>query len=144
VLGRTAWFSLVGLSMTGALALGVSSAPDSLSKIYQGKVSSATKGVGSLKLLSWNIERGLQRAGIGAAIERETPDICILQEVDLDARRTGHRNVAEELARMFQLNYVFGVEFQELGQGSQGAPAYPRTGCALRLTNPFLLYFTLR
>jgi endonuclease/exonuclease/phosphatase family metal-dependent hydrolase len=143
VLGRTAWFSLVGLSMTEALALGVSSAPDSLSKIYQGKVSSATKGVGSLKLLSWNIERGLQRAGIGAAIEREKPDICILQEVDLDARRTGHRNVAEELARMFQLNYVFGVEFQELGQGSQGAPAYHGQAVlsALPIRSSYILRF---
>src|SRR5262245_40809694 len=104
--------------------MSVSSAPDGLSKIYQGKFSSATKGAASLKLLSWNIERGLQKAGIEAAIEREKPDICILQEVDLNAQRTGHQNVAEELGRMFQLNYVFGAEFQELGQQSQGSPAY--------------------
>ena len=57
--------------MTGALAMGLSSAPDGLSKIYEGKFSSVTKEAGSLKLLNWNIERGLQLGGIGAAIERE-------------------------------------------------------------------------
>src|SRR5262245_898164 len=110
--------------MTGALAMGLGSEPDSLSKIYQGKFSSGTNAARSLKILSWNIERGLQKAGIGEAIEREKPDICILQEVDLNAQRTERRNVAEDLARMFQLNYAFGIEFQELGQGSGTAPAY--------------------
>jgi Endonuclease/Exonuclease/phosphatase family len=125
VSGRRASVSiLLGLSMIGALAMVLSSAPHNLSKVYQGQFSSITKEATSLKLLDWNIERGLQMAGIGAAIEREKPDICILQEVDLNARRTGHRNVAEELARKFQLNYVFGVEFQELSQGSRDAPAY--------------------
>jgi endonuclease/exonuclease/phosphatase family metal-dependent hydrolase len=129
--------------MTGAFAMGVSSAPDSLSKIYQGKFSSATRETGSLKLLTWNIERGLQREGIETAIEREKPDLCILQEVDLNARRSGDRNVAEELARMFQLNYVFGVEFQELGQGSRGAPAYHGQAVlsALPIRSSYILRF---
>src|SRR5262245_29636515 len=104
--------------------MGLSSAPDSLSEIYQGKFSSATNTARSFKLLSWNIQRGLQKAGIGEAIEREKPDICILQEVDLNAQRTGRRNVAEDLARTFHLDYVFGIEFQELSQGSGSAPAY--------------------
>ncbi len=141
--GRRAWFSiLLGLSMTGALAMGLSSAPHSLSKIYQGQFSSIAKEARSLKLLDWNIERGLQMAGIGAAIESQKPDICILQEVDLNARRTGHRNVAEELARKFQLNYVFGVEFQELSQGSRDAPAYH--GQALLSALPIRSSYILR
>ena len=142
--GRSAWLSiLLGLSMTGALAIGQSSAPDSLSKIYEGKFSNVTKETRSVKLLNWNIERGLQLAGIGAAIESQKPDICILQEVDLDARRTGHRNVAEELARRFQLNYVFGVEFQELGQGSRDAPAYHGQAVlsALPIRSSYILRF---
>jgi endonuclease/exonuclease/phosphatase family metal-dependent hydrolase len=81
-------------------------------------------------------------AGIGAGIERQKPDICILQEVDLNARRTGRRNVAEELARRFQLNYVFGVEFQELGQGSRDAPAY--VGQALLSALPIRSSYILR
>jgi endonuclease/exonuclease/phosphatase family metal-dependent hydrolase len=129
--------------MTGALAMGVSSAPDSLSKIYRGKFSSTAKEATSLKLLDWNIERGLQTTGICAVIERETPDLCILQEVDFNARRTGQRNVAEELARMFQFNYVFGIEFQELGQGSRGAPAYHGQAVlsALPIRSSYILRF---
>jgi endonuclease/exonuclease/phosphatase family metal-dependent hydrolase len=141
--GRRARYSiLLGLSMMGVLATGLSSVPDSLNKIYQGKFSRATKETRSLKLLDWNIERGLQSAGIEAAIEREKPDICILQEVDLNAQRTGHQNVAEGLARKFQLNYVFGVEFQELGQGSRSAPAYH--GQAVLSAFPILSAYILR
>jgi hypothetical protein len=110
--------------MIGALAMSASSAPDNLDKIYQGKFSSVTDSPKSVKLLNWNIERGLQFSGIVRAIEGERPDICILQEVDLNAQRTGRRNVAEELARKFQLNYVFGVEFRELGQEARDEPAY--------------------
>jgi endonuclease/exonuclease/phosphatase family metal-dependent hydrolase len=141
--GREWFLILLGLPMTGALAMSVSSAPDSLSKIYQGTFSSATTGARSLKLLSWNIERGLQRAGIEAAIEREKPEICILQEVDLNTQRTGRQNVAAELAQMFQLNYVFGVEFQELGQESRGSPAYHGQAVltALPIRSSYILRF---
>jgi hypothetical protein len=112
------------LSIIGALAMNASSTSDSLNKIYQGKLSNVTEPANGLKLLDWNIERGLQFSGIVRAIGSERPDICILQEVDLNAHRTGRRNVAEELAQTFQLNYVFGVEFQELGQGARDEPAY--------------------
>ena len=47
-----------------------------------------------------------------------------LQEVDLNAHRTGFRNIAEELAKRLRMNYAFGCEFQELTQGRRGAPAY--------------------
>jgi len=129
--------------MIGALAMVLTLAPHSLGKIYQGQFSSVAKEASNhLKLLNWNIERGLQMAGIAAAIESQKPDICILQEVDLNARRTGHRNVAEELARKFQLNYVFGVEFQELSQGSRDAPAYH--GQALLSALPIRSSYILR
>jgi endonuclease/exonuclease/phosphatase family metal-dependent hydrolase len=122
---KKAWFSILpGLSVIGALAMSASSVPDSLDKIYQGAFSNVTEAARNPKLLNWNIERGLQFSGIVKAIERESPDICILQEVDFNARRTERRNVTEELARMFQLNYVFGVEFQELGQGTRSEPAH--------------------
>ena len=62
--------------MIGVLAMSASSAPDSLDKIYQGKFSSVTEAAGGLKLLNWNIERGLQFSGIVGAIERERPCLC--------------------------------------------------------------------
>ena len=42
----------------------------------------------------------------------------ILQWVDLNARRAHHMNIAEEIARKLEMNYVFGHEFQELVQRS--------------------------
>jgi endonuclease/exonuclease/phosphatase family metal-dependent hydrolase len=51
-------------------------------------------------------------------------DIVILQEVDLNARRTHRLNIAETIARKLEMNYVFGREFQELVQGSKDSPAY--------------------
>jgi endonuclease/exonuclease/phosphatase family metal-dependent hydrolase len=51
-------------------------------------------------------------------------DILILQEVDLNARRTHRLNIAETIARKLEMNYVFGREFQELVQGSKDSPAY--------------------
>ena len=51
-------------------------------------------------------------------------DILILQEVDLNARRTHRLNIAETIARKLEMSYVFGREFQELVHGSKDSPAY--------------------
>jgi hypothetical protein len=42
--------------------------------------------------------------------------ILILQEVDLNARRTHRLNIAETITRKLEMNDVFGREFQELVQ----------------------------
>jgi endonuclease/exonuclease/phosphatase family metal-dependent hydrolase len=41
-------------------------------------------------------------------------DIIVLNEVDLGMKRSGYRNVAEELAELLGMNYAFGVQFIEL------------------------------
>jgi endonuclease/exonuclease/phosphatase family metal-dependent hydrolase len=46
------------------------------------------------KLLDWNIERGTDFEKIEAALRKHDPDLCILQEVDLHARRSGGKDVA--------------------------------------------------
>ena len=51
-------------------------------------------------------------------------DLLLLQEVDLNARRTGLRDIANELGRALNLNYAFGMEFQELSEGTAASPAY--------------------
>lgn len=114
----------------------------------------------SVKVVSWNINRGLQLPRIIEFLSRSQADILLLQEADLNARRTHHLNVAREIARKLQCNYVFGREFQELTQGSSQSPAYHGqatlsrwplsnarlfrallndTATASRLHNPFLL-----
>src|SRR5579862_2373501 len=77
----------------------------------------------TIRIVSWNIERGLQFSAILDFLRTAEADLILLQEVDLSARRTQYRDIAFELARSLQLNYVFGKEFQELGAGS-GVGAY--------------------
>jgi endonuclease/exonuclease/phosphatase family metal-dependent hydrolase len=78
----------------------------------------------SIRVVDWNIDRGLQLRSIIEFLGDAKADICILQEVDINARRTHRLNIAQEIARKLRLNYVFGREFVELTQGSAASPAY--------------------
>lgn len=78
----------------------------------------------ALRVVNWNIERGLRLSAVIDFLALQKADILILQEVDLNARRTNFMNVAEEIARKLKMNYVFGREFQELTQGRRTSPAY--------------------
>lgn len=78
----------------------------------------------SLRVISWNIERGLQLSGILEFLRAAEADLILLQEVDLNVPRTRHRDVASEIARSLGLNYVFGKEFQEISAGSETGPAH--------------------
>jgi endonuclease/exonuclease/phosphatase family metal-dependent hydrolase len=77
-----------------------------------------------VRVVSWNIEQGQQFSGILDFLRSADADLILLQEVDLNVRRTQHRDVASELARSLRLNHVFGKEFEELGAGSNGRPAH--------------------
>ena len=78
----------------------------------------------SIRIVSWNIARGSRVDEIEEFLVGADADLILLQEVDKHARRTGYRNIAELLAKRLKLNYAFGVEFQELAQGSRDAPAH--------------------
>jgi endonuclease/exonuclease/phosphatase family metal-dependent hydrolase len=78
----------------------------------------------AIRVVNWNIDRGLGLRGITDFLASQQADLVTLQEVDLNARRTHRLNIAEELARKLGLNYVFGREFEELTQGSRKSPAY--------------------
>ena len=98
---------------------------------------------GTLRVATWNIERGLEFDAVKAALTndqrffRRLPatmrgapfnlaeileqvtalskaDIVILNEADWGVKRTNYRNIAKELATAMQMNYVFGVEFVEV------------------------------
>ena len=97
----------------------------------------------SLRVATWNIERGLEFNAIKAALtndqrffrrlplsmrgsrfnlpsvleqaaELSRADIVVLNEVDWGLKRTNYRNVVKELAAAMQMNYAFGVEFVEV------------------------------
>lgn len=78
----------------------------------------------SIRVVNWNINRGLRLQGVIEFLASAKADILGLQEADLNASRTHHLNVAKEIAQKLQMNYVFGREFQELTQGSRTSPAY--------------------
>jgi endonuclease/exonuclease/phosphatase family metal-dependent hydrolase len=97
----------------------------------------------SLRVVNWNIDRGLRLSEIIDFLEPQNADLLILQEVDLNARRTHRLNIVEEIARRLGMNYVFGREFEELTQGSRSAPAYhgQATLSRCRLSNPRVIRF---
>ena len=78
----------------------------------------------SIRVVNWNINRGLRLQKVMEFLASAKADVFLLQESDLNARRTHHLNVAKEIAQKLQMNYVFGREFQELTQGSRASPAY--------------------
>ena len=84
----------------------------------------AQKRDGPILVVDWNIDRGLKLDGIVDFLADTGADLILLQEVDLNARRTRHLDIARDIARKLQMNYVFGREFQELTQGSETSPAY--------------------
>jgi len=98
---------------------------------------------GSVRVVDWNINRGLKLSGIVEFLKSAGADLILLQECDLNARRTQRLNIAQEIARKLQMNYVFGREFQELTQGATDSPAYHGQATLSRwpLSNPRILRF---
>jgi endonuclease/exonuclease/phosphatase family metal-dependent hydrolase len=96
-----------------------------------------------LRIVDWNIDRGQQLQGVIDFLSSTKADIFILQEADLNARRTHGLNIAEEIARKLQMNYVFGREFQELVQGTKASPAYHGQATLTKwpVSNPRLIRF---
>ena len=104
-----------------ALSFGSGAPPD---RIWQGGSAPAAKSSCDLKIVSWNIERGQQSQEVAASLEQMAPSVALLQECDMNAKRTGDRNIAEQLALRLGMNYLFAAEFEELGQRVRGRPAY--------------------
>jgi len=78
----------------------------------------------AIRVISWNINRGQQLDGVLDFLRRTPADLILLQETDINARRTQYRNVAREIAQALRMDYVFGCEFEELTQGNHSSPAY--------------------
>jgi endonuclease/exonuclease/phosphatase family metal-dependent hydrolase len=78
---------------------------------------------GRLKIVSWNIEQGVKYERVRDALRTFDADVYLLQEVDFGVRRSGYKNVARQLADDLEMNWIFGGEFQELGQGRGNRPA---------------------
>jgi len=97
----------------------------------------------SIRVVDWNIDRGLQLSGVIEFLADAKADLLLLQEVDMHAKRTHRLNVAKEIAQKLRMNYVWGCEFQELAQGSRSFPAFhgQATLSSWPLLNPRILRF---
>jgi len=73
-----------------------------------------------LRVVDWNIERGHRIDDILNAFQTDpvlaTADIILLQEADRGCPRTGRRNITREIAETLAMDYVYAVEFVEIGQ----------------------------
>jgi endonuclease/exonuclease/phosphatase family metal-dependent hydrolase len=96
-----------------------------------------------IHIVSWNIARGSRLDDITEFLLNTKADLIILQESDRNSRRTSRRNIAKEISRKLGMNYVFGIEFHELSQGSHESPAYhgQATLSSWPISNPRILRF---
>src|SRR5580700_8592608 len=137
VIPAGAWFRtgpLLALSAALAAPTVPATLPEALQTLLSGNYAHSSGFHSSAAVLNWNIDRGKHLEQIKDQIRQLKPDLCILQEVDLGARRTQGQDVAKELAEAFGMNYVFAPEFRELSQGTAEEPAYH--GQALLTTLP--------
>lgn len=116
--------SVAALLGGSAAAIAQSTAPAEFNQVRQIENVRPAPDLRAIRVVSWNIDRGRQLEALGAELEREHPDLCLLQEVDWNANRTGSRDIGEELARKLRLNLAYAIEFEELGQEAQRRPAY--------------------
>jgi endonuclease/exonuclease/phosphatase family metal-dependent hydrolase len=70
----------------------------------------------ALQIVSWNIDHGDRLAAIQTELRLVKPDLCLLQEVDWNAARSGFKDVGFELAAELGMNAAYGIEFEELSQ----------------------------
>lgn len=125
-------FARIGLIAAGiwaafAFATGAQNSGQALPSVFQvpRQIRSfpANGDVKSISVVTWNIDHGAELAAIASELKNRPASVCLLQEVDWNAARSGEKDVAAELARRLRLNMVYGVEFEELSQ-EHAAPAY--------------------
>lgn len=76
-----------------------------------------------LKIVTWNIERGVRLSAIAATLQEFDADVVLLQEVDRFADRSGNRDIALELGKALGMHWATVGEFQEIGEGGRGRGA---------------------
>ncbi|MBN2338729.1 MAG: endonuclease/exonuclease/phosphatase family protein [Acidobacteria bacterium] len=123
---------LVLLAVLGVAAAAPSDG-DPLERIGRGGPAPAGGMECAFDALSWNIERGENLPGIARFLEEHRPALALLQEVDVDASRSGRVHVAGTLASGLGAHYLFAPEFEELGQGSGRRPAWHGQAVLTRL-----------
>ena len=102
------------LSETGAIAAGLQDRSEDNPV--------ATANGSDIRVLAWNIERGIVFDGIVEALRNhddlKDKDLMLLTELDYGMARSGNRFVAREIAKELRLNYAFAPVYIALQKGS--------------------------
>ena len=69
-------------------------------------------------MAAWNLERCLFPEETAEHLRATGADVVLLSEMDNGMARTGQRHPTAELAGMLGMTYAYGIEFIELGLGS--------------------------
>ncbi|KAG5492490.1 hypothetical protein JKF63_01068 [Porcisia hertigi] len=68
----------------------------------------------TFRVVQWNIERGIKLEAILADLKALHADFIVLQELDINCRRSNYVNVPKEIAKALKAELYFACEFQEL------------------------------
>ena len=96
-----------------------------MAMLVAGMISPAVGATNSLRVLSYNILHGagmdhrLDLKRTAAVIERLSPDLVVLQEVDKNTKRSGRVDEAAELGKMLGMQSRFG-KFMDFSGGEYG------------------------
>ena len=101
--------------------------------VVRGDVTASHSIGREVRILDWNIDKGKRFDNVARAIREHKPDLVLIQEVDYGAKRTGRKNVTEELAKTVGMNWMYGPSYLEIAQGTQDQPAYLGQGILTRL-----------
>ena len=115
-------------------------------QVRSGSAASVTVSAvpAQLRVVTWNIERGVKFPAILSTLKRLEADVILLQEVDRFADRSGNRDVASDLAQELGMHWVTAGEFQEIGEGGRGRAATSNQAILSRfpILNPRMTVFS--
>jgi len=100
-------------------------------EVDNGLAPAATPG-DTLRVVSWNIERGRAWEGAAKLIQEhpalKDPDVVFLNEMDAGMVRSGNVHTTRQFAEALGMNYAYGIEFVELSMREDERARYSGRG----------------
>ena len=113
---RLGFVSVLMLTGFGLPVVGGAKASLELNTPRVTEAARAPSNATSLRVATWNIDRGEQLETISSELKQNAAGLVLLQEVDWNTTRGGKVDEASELARQLGFNSAYGIEFEELSQ----------------------------
>lgn len=100
-------------------------------------VSDLSEEKQELTVMTYNVkdcDNGEKISEIAEEIQKYNPDVVCVQEIDMNASRSGKRNILKELSEKVQMNYCFfpAIRLQGGTYGIGILSVYPLENCALQ------------